>query len=295
MREFAFLSLVSPYVLPYASVHIQRMCKSDIKGSSQPPLPASHSLPPPPAETPHSVHGATDQTPSTPLQEEKDLSTRVDTDKTMPSLTSSRDPRQAKVPSYAGAFPSDPNEIVRLRSLYPPYSDTELDEAKKGQLIPGEVLYCEEHLAASLFALCCLCLFLSSWAYHRVHWTPRWEVWMQKLDHCMIFIMVSGNVAPLSLLALQQTRLYVLAGSALVATWGMIQIFRLQKKLIYFVLTASVMGFGLHELGWPRLWPRHFSSHELMHALTISAAGTAAVVTYSLLDRFDVGRCLWAA
>jgi len=47
--------------------------------------------------------------------------------------------------------------------------------------------------------------------------------------------------------------------------------------------------------GWPRLWPRHFSSHELMHALTISAAGTAAVVTYSLLDRFDVGRCLWAA
>ncbi|TFJ83026.1 hypothetical protein NSK_005651 [Nannochloropsis salina CCMP1776] len=264
--------------------------------------------------------------------------------------------QQAQVPSYAGAFPSDPNEIARLRSLYPPYSDMELDEAKKGQLIPGEVLYCEgamkpcwrgvlhgwslflvpvtalallakadtptEHLAASLFALCCLCLFLSSWAYHRVHWTPRWEVWMQKLDHCMIFIMVSGNVAPLSLLALQKTRLYVLAGSSLVATWGMIQIFRLQKNLIYFVLTASVMGFGLHELvghlttlelsltiaswsqyflgmlvyarGWPRLWPRHFSSHELMHALTISAAGTAAIVTYSLLDRFDVGRCLWA-
>jgi len=95
MREFAFLSLVSPYVLPYASVHIQRMCKSDIKGSSQPPLPASHSLPPPPAETPHSVHGATDQTPSTPLQEEKDLSTRVDTDKVQqqvglfPALSSS--------------------------------------------------------------------------------------------------------------------------------------------------------------------------------------------------------------
>src|SRR6056297_2549537 len=81
MREFAFLSLVSPYVLPYASVHIQRMCKSDIKGSSQPPLPASHSLPPPPAETPRSVHGATDRTPSTPLPEEKDLRTRVDIDK----------------------------------------------------------------------------------------------------------------------------------------------------------------------------------------------------------------------
>jgi hypothetical protein len=61
----------------------------------------------------------------------------------MPPLTSSRDPRQAQVPSYAGAFPSDPNEIARLRSLYPPYSDMELDEAKKGQLIPGEVLYCE--------------------------------------------------------------------------------------------------------------------------------------------------------
>lgn len=69
----------------------------------------------------------------------------------MPSLTSSRDPRQAKVPSYAGAFPSDPNEIVRLRSLYPPYSDTELDEAKKGQLIPGEVLYCEVRAGSAFF------------------------------------------------------------------------------------------------------------------------------------------------
>lgn len=68
----------------------------------------------------------------------------------MPSLTSSRDPRQAQVPSYAGAFPSDPNEIVRLRSLYPPYSDTDLVEAKKGQLIPGEVLYCEVR-AGNLF------------------------------------------------------------------------------------------------------------------------------------------------
>ncbi|GAB5036791.1 hemolysin iii-related protein [Nannochloropsis oceanica] len=235
---------------------------------------------------------------------------------------------RSPLPTYAGALPEDPAEAARLRKLYPPYSDAELDEAKKTQLIPGEVLYCEgaikpswrgvlhgwslllvpalavvlltkadtptETLAASLFALCCLLLFLSSWSYHRVHWTPRWEVWMQKLDHCMIFIMVSGNVAPLSLLALNKTRLYVLTGSALVAAWGMIQIFRLQKNLIYFVLTASVMGLGLHELGWPRLWPRHFSSHELMHALIVTAAGTAAVVTYSLLARFDVSRCLWA-
>jgi len=35
-----------------------------------------------------------------------------------------------------------------------------------------------------------------------------------------------GNVAPLSLLALNNTRLYVLTGSALVAAWGMIQVGR---------------------------------------------------------------------
>jgi hypothetical protein len=31
-----------------------------------------------------------------------------------------------------------------------------------------------------------------------------------------------------------------------------------------------------------------------MHALIVSAAGTSAWVTYSLLDRFDVAHCLWA-
>ena len=106
----------------------------------------------------------------------------------------------------------------------------------------------QEHLAASLFALCCLLLFLSSWAYHRVHWSPKWEVYMQKLDHCMIFIMVAGNVVPLSLLALHKTRLWVLTLSCLVAAFGMIQIFRSQKNLIHFVLTGSVMVIGLKEL-----------------------------------------------
>lgn len=33
---------------------------------------------------------------------------------------------------------------------------------------------------------------------------------------------------------------------------------------------------------------------QVMHALIVSAAGTSAWLTYSLLDRFDVAQCLWA-
>jgi hypothetical protein len=112
-------------------------------------------------------------------------------------------------------------------------------------------------MACLFFGACCCLLFLCSWLYHRVRWSPRWEVLMQKLDHCSIFLMVTGtrvlvalggghhtstnpilttpshrtditlgNVAPLSLLALRRTRLVVLTGSCLVAAWGMVQIFR---------------------------------------------------------------------
>lgn len=110
-----------------------------------------------------------------------------------------------------------------------------------------------------------------------------------------------------------------------------------------------VLGMVVYANGWPRLSPRHFSSHEvrnmywdgcmrhawnhtllsppppnphhirtriykhkythlsththihsrthtqqLMHALVVSAAGTSAWLTYSLLDRFEVTNCLWA-
>ena len=47
-------------------------------------------------------------------------------------------------------------------------------------------------MACWFFGACCLLLFLCSSLYHRVRWSPRWEVLMQKIDHCSIFLMVTG-------------------------------------------------------------------------------------------------------
>lgn len=40
-----------------------------------------------------------------------------------------------------------------------------------------------------------LSLLLPSPLLLGVRWSPRWEVWMQKVDHCSIFLMVTGALA----------------------------------------------------------------------------------------------------
>lgn len=55
-----------------------------------------------------------------------------------------------------------------------------------------------------------------------------------------------------------------------------------------------ILGLALYATGWPKLWPDHFSAHEVMHLLVSSATATSCFVNYSMLRRFDTANCWFA-
>ena len=72
-------------------------------------------------------------------------------------------------------------------------------------------------LAAAIYAVSVAALFASSALYHRVQWrSPTARVWMRRLDHSMIFVLIAGTYTPFGMLALRGA----LASALLIAVWA---------------------------------------------------------------------------
>jgi hemolysin III len=72
-------------------------------------------------------------------------------------------------------------------------------------------------LAAAIYAVSVAALFASSALYHRVQWrSPTARVWMRRLDHSMIFVLIAGTYTPFAMLALRGA----LASALLIAVWA---------------------------------------------------------------------------
>ena len=62
-------------------------------------------------------------------------------------------------------------------------------------------------------------MFTVSATYHRVHWkTAKARIWMKRLDHSMIFVLIAGTYTPFALLAMPPDQgtvvLYIVWGGA---------------------------------------------------------------------------------
>jgi hemolysin III len=104
-------------------------------------------------------------------------------------------------------------------------------------------------IAVSVYALSVAALFGTSALYHRVDWrslTAR--LWMRRLDHSMIFVLIAGTYTPFALVALHGP----LALTLLVAVWA-----------------AALVGIGFNLL-----WP---GSPTWLHAMLYVAVGWVAV------------------
>ncbi len=67
--------------------------------------------------------------------------------------------------------------------------------------------------AAAVYAFALAGLLGTSALYHRVTWKPRVRVWMRRLDHAMIFVLIAGTYTPFAALVLDDPlREVVLAG-----------------------------------------------------------------------------------
>jgi hemolysin III len=57
-------------------------------------------------------------------------------------------------------------------------------------------------LAAAVFAGSVAACFGASALYHRVSWTPRVRLWMRRIDHAGVYLLIAGTYTPVSLLVL---------------------------------------------------------------------------------------------
>ncbi len=72
-------------------------------------------------------------------------------------------------------------------------------------------------LAAGVYAFCLAGLLGTSALYHRVNWRrPRARLWMRRLDHSMIFLLIAGTLTPFALLVLHGA----FAAAILIAVWA---------------------------------------------------------------------------
>ncbi len=68
------------------------------------------------------------------------------------------------------------------------------------------------HVAAAVFAGAVAVCFGCSALYHRVTWTPRLRLWMRRIDHAGVYLLIAGTYTPVCLLVLTGAwRLVVLA------------------------------------------------------------------------------------
>ena len=56
--------------------------------------------------------------------------------------------------------------------------------------------------AAAVFAGSVAACFGASALYHRVTWTPHVRLWMRRVDHAGVYLLIAGTYTPVSLLAL---------------------------------------------------------------------------------------------
>ena len=161
-------------------------------------------------------------------------------------------------------------------------------------------------VAALIYAFGLAGLLGTSALYHRVTWaSDRARMWMRRLDHAMIFVLIAGTATPIAMLALENPLRTVLlavawggaaAGVALSMLWPMapkwvstaaylavgwagataIPALAGYAWTAFWLLAAGgvlyTIGAIVYALGRPDPAPKVFGYHEIFHAFVVVAA-----------------------
>jgi hemolysin III len=160
--------------------------------------------------------------------------------------------------------------------------------------------------AAAVFGGSVAACFGASALYHRIAWTPRVRLWMRRIDHAGVYLLIAGTYTPVSLLVLRGAWrpvilaivwagaavaiglkfVWVAAPSWLAAAIGIalgwvavVALPQLVARLNPAAVTLLVVGGLAYTAGAvvyarrsPDPIPAVFGYHELFHALTIVGA-----------------------
>ena len=170
----------------------------------------------------------------------------------------------------------------------------------------------------TVYAVSVAGLLGTSALYHRRDWTARARMWMRRLDHSMIFVLIAGTYTPFAVLVLHGG----LATAILIAVWAGALVGTLLNLLwvtapkpvtaaVYITIgwvavaampqlahaigavgVSLILGGGIlytagaviYALRRPNPVPGVFGYHEVFHALVVAAAVAhfTAVAVYAL-------------
>ncbi len=173
--------------------------------------------------------------------------------------------------------------------------------------------------AAAVFAGSLIACFGASALYHRPTWTPRARLWLARLDHAAVYLLIAGTYTPVTLLVLSpgwSTPILVItwcgaglaillklvwvrapkklaAGIGLALGWvGVVafpQLLRIGAPGLVLLLGGGLLysaGAVVYMRRRPDPVPRVFGYHEVFHVLTLAAAGCqAAAIAFFVLPR----------
>ncbi len=170
-------------------------------------------------------------------------------------------------------------------------------------------------IAVLVFGLGMLALYTTSSLYHSIPWREVWKRRMRRADHSMIFVLIASSYTPIAIIVLdgawRLTTVIVVWSVAIVGIVHKLAMRTVDRNAFSIVLMVvlgwlavpimvpvaqragvlAVLLIGLGGVlytvgmvflvtGWPRLWPRVFSSHELFHVLVVAASGLHYLVAY---------------
>jgi hemolysin III len=176
-----------------------------------------------------------------------------------------------------------------------------------------------ERLAAAVFAGSVVACFGASALYHRVTWRPHVRLWMRRVDHAGVYLLIAGTYTPVSLLGLHgEWRPVVLgvvwggAAAAIVLKFAWVaapkwlaaaiglalgwvavvalpELVRSLSPAAVILLVAGGLAYTagaiVYARGRPDPVPAVFGYHELFHALTIVGVACQYVaIAFFLVD-----------
>jgi hemolysin III len=188
-----------------------------------------------------------------------------------------------------------------------------------GTLLIVEADGARRHVAAAAFAGSVALCFGASALYHRVIWTPSVRMWMRRIDHAGVYLLIAGTYTAVCLLGLSGAwRWSVLAivwtgaGAAIVLKFAWVSapkwlaaligislgwvgvaaipqlVAHLDPAAVGLLLAGGLLytvGGVVYARGRPDPKPAVFGYHEVFHALTIVAVACQYVAIAFFLVR----------
>lgn len=169
-----------------------------------------------------------------------------------------------------------------------------------------------------IYSLSLIGLFGISALYHRPDWRPNQRIWMRRMDHAAIYILIAGTSTPICQLALSpdirakllqliwgaaffgiiqsifwvsapkwlSALLYVAVGCLLIPYFPELKV-ALAASDLWLILSGGIVyitGAIIYALKKPNPFPKIFGYHEIFHLLVILGAILHFIVIYKLIN-----------